>query len=259
MRKVWIYILCFSVSLYASSQIRVDEAIGVWEVSKDITPAEAAQKALLEAKKEAIRLAGIPEVVNSVSFMVQMVDSIYLDHFQTGISLLHIHSQVKVLSQEIKDEYDAKHQRLFKRAIISAEVYEGVSADKPTLFRLEGLKNSYRTGEHLRFSCLSNDSYYFHLFLFTPQETLLLFPNHYERENYFSSGMRYDFPLNKMIVYEVNKKEDKAKFEQNILLAVATKKNIAFNELPSISHVFEWLYAIPSEERSEVFYSFLCE
>ena len=43
----------------AGEIVPVRNAVGVWEVSRDITLAQAEEKAFNEAKKEALRLAGV--------------------------------------------------------------------------------------------------------------------------------------------------------------------------------------------------------
>ena len=54
-------------SLYAENDVvRVRKAVGRWEVSGDITVAQAEERAFMEAKKEALRKAGIMENVWSV-------------------------------------------------------------------------------------------------------------------------------------------------------------------------------------------------
>lgn len=248
------FILC---SLYA--QVRVDNATGIWEISRDITPAQAEQKALFEAKREAIRMAGIPEKINTSTFVIRTVDSLYLDHFQTEISTIQINTQVKVLQKEIRNEYDPQSQRLSKVVMITAEVFEELQTDRFSPFFLQGIKNSYRAGEQIRFSFQPTDTCFFYLFNFDPEEASLLYPNTYEESRPFLPGKTYDFPLNRLITYSVNKKDKNIRYEQNITLAVVTRKNVPFDRDVSITQVLEWLYAIPISERYEEVYSFLCE
>ena len=68
MKRFILIALCifsFSAS-YANEVVRVRKAVGRWEVSDDITPKQAEEKALNEAKKEALRMAGVMENVWSV-------------------------------------------------------------------------------------------------------------------------------------------------------------------------------------------------
>ena len=68
MKRFILLVIClFSLSFtYANEVVRVRKAVGRWEVSDDITPKQAEEKALNEAKKEALRMAGVMENVWSV-------------------------------------------------------------------------------------------------------------------------------------------------------------------------------------------------
>jgi hypothetical protein len=67
--------LLFACSLYADNDVvRVRKAVGRWEVSGDITVAQAEERAFMEAKKEALRKAGIMENVWSVMGQISSSD-----------------------------------------------------------------------------------------------------------------------------------------------------------------------------------------
>ena len=70
--------LCFSLSLYAQTNdvVRVRKAEGRWEVSGDISVVQAEERALMEAKKEALRKAGVMESVWSVMGQVTSSDGV---------------------------------------------------------------------------------------------------------------------------------------------------------------------------------------
>lgn len=49
------------------------------------------------------------------------------------------------------------------------------------------------------------------------------------------------------------------RYEQNILLVVATRKDIPFTGEVTVGNVLGWLRRIPEELRSEQYFSFLSE
>lgn len=64
----WIFlVICFTAStLHAQKPVKVKGAQGRWQVSEEITLKQAEERAFMEAKKEALRKAGVMENVWSV-------------------------------------------------------------------------------------------------------------------------------------------------------------------------------------------------
>lgn len=242
-----------------SSQIRVDRAEGHWEVSRDITPAQAEQRALFEAKREALRQAGIPERVSVVSLNIQTADSLYFDHFFTEISTLQILAQVKVLHQEISRAYNTASGRIIVTAVITADVLPPSEEMQLLPFHLSGLNHSYRSGENLRFSLTAGSACYFHFFVFDTNGGSCFFPNNYEKRLCFQPDTTYAFPLNHLLAYTIDKGNTAVRYEQNIVIAVATRTDVPFRGEVTVHNLFDWLYSIPPDQRVEAYYSFLVE
>ncbi len=256
------YALCFLFcwsALALQAQMRVDRAEGRWEVSRDITPAQAEQRALFEAKREAMRLAGIPERVNAMSLNIQLADSLYFDQFTTGISTLQILGQVKVIRQEINREYDPGSGRVAITAVITADVLPPSEETQMPPFQLNGLNGTYRTGEQVRFSLTPGAPCYFHLFVFDTTGGTCFYPNAYEKRVCFQPDSTYSFPLNRLIAYHIDKGNASAQYEQNIVIAVATRQDVPFRGEVTVHRLFDWLYSIPPDQRVEDYYSFLVE
>lgn len=260
MKRGCIYtVLLALLPLLLEAQIYVDRAVGCWELSRDITPVQAEQRALLEAKKEAMRKAGIPEEVMSASLLVQRADSIYFDEFYSQINVLQINAHVKVMHQEITDRYDPSSKRMLKEAVISAEVIRQVGYDNSFSFVLTGLNSTYRSGESLHFSLTARQDCFYHLFIFDPTGGDLIFPGVYEASECFREQIPYPFPRNRWIVYDIEKSDSAVRYEQNVLLVVATKADIPFTGKVTVGHVFDWLFRIPANQRCEQYYSFITE
>lgn len=64
----WIFLVICTIAapLHAQNPVKVKGAQGRWQVSEEITLKEAEERAFMEAKKEALRKAGVMENVWSV-------------------------------------------------------------------------------------------------------------------------------------------------------------------------------------------------
>ncbi len=256
-RILWILLCCLPSVLPA--QIRVDHAEGQWEVSRDITPDQAEQRALLEAKRKALQLAGIPENINALILSLNTVDKLNFEYVFTQISTLQILAQVKVLKEDIYRDYDPATGRLIIRAVIAAEVLPPSKETQMAQFTLSDLKYSYRAGDQVRFSLTPGVSCYFHFFVFDTTGGTCFYPNTYEKRICLQPDTTYAFPLNQLLEYSIDRKNHSARYEQNIVIAVATLRDLPFRGEVTVPCLFDWLYTIPPHERVEAYYSFLVE
>lgn len=144
-------------------------------------------------------------------------------------------------------------------AVISANVTQAVPRHASFSFVLTGLNTVYRTGESLRFSLKSGADCFYYMFVFDADGVEQLFPGTYESGSLFLKGTDYVFPRNRWVSYSVEKGNRPSRFEQNILLVVATLKEMPFSGKVSVDNVFGWLHRIPEEQRCEQYFSFLSE
>ncbi len=260
MKRLFLLILCAAcLPVAASAQIRVDSAEGRWEISRDITPAQAEQRALFEARREALRLAGIPERINAVSLHIQTADSLYFEPFFTEISSLQLMAQVKVIRQELRRDYLPASGRVMVTAVITADVLPPAETAQILPFHLGGLNHSYRSGESVRFSLTPGSPCYFHFFVFDTSGGDCFYPNAYEKRMCFQPDTTYTFPLNRLLAYTIDRGTLSARYEQNVVIAVATLQDIPFRGEVTVHALFNWLFSIPPSQRTEAYYSFLVE
>lgn len=144
-------------------------------------------------------------------------------------------------------------------AVISADVTQNVPRHTGFSFTLTGLGNTYRSGDTLRFSLEASVDCYYSIFVFDADGVELLFPGTYEATSLFQKGITYTFPRTQWVAYFVEKSRRSSRFEQNILLVVATLKEVPFAGEATVDGVFGWLRQIPEEQRSERYFSFLSE
>lgn len=260
MKLIYLLVCCLTgLPVWLSAQTRVERAEGRWEVSRDITPAQAEQRALFEAKREALRLAGVPEKVNALTLHIQTADSLYFDHFFTEVNTLQVLAQVKVIRQEIKREFDPASGRMIAIAVITADVLPPSETTQMLPFHIEGLNNTYRHGDLVNFTLIPGSPCYFHFFVFDTKGGDCFYPNAYEKGTYFQPDSSYVFPRNRLLAYSIEKENQTARYEQNIVIAVATLRDIPFRGEVNVHNLFDWLYSIPPEQRMEEYFSFLVE
>ncbi len=144
-------------------------------------------------------------------------------------------------------------------AVISAEAVQNPFCSGSFSFTLTGLEQAYRNGEPLRFSLIAEQDCYYHLFVFDADGVEQLYPGAYEEISLCKKGVEYFFPRNQWVAYSVEKGNHTARYEQNILLVVATRKDMPFTGEVTVGNVLGWLRRIPEELRSERYFSFLSE
>ena len=135
------------------TQVKVREAIGRWEVTKDISLAEAEEKALFEAKRDALRQAGVEDEVAYSFLEIQGVDTSFYKRVYNYIGRGEIRGIVQVSQKTVRKIYEEVAERLFVEVRIRAKVKKPLQRDPGFKIELEGLHNTYRQGEVLSFSC----------------------------------------------------------------------------------------------------------
>ena len=88
------------------------------------------------------------------------------------------------------------------------------------------MDQAYRNGESLRFSLIAEQDCYYHLFVFDADGVEQLYPGAYEEISLYKKGVEYFFPRNQWVAYSVEKGNYPVRYEQNIFLVVATRKDI---------------------------------
>ena len=90
----WIFLVICTIAapLHAQNSVKVKGAQGRWQVSEEITLKEAEERAFMEAKKEALRKAGVMENVWSVFGQISQ---------ESGTEFHEAYSQMNVLAIEL--------------------------------------------------------------------------------------------------------------------------------------------------------------
>lgn len=236
----------------ADNIVHVKRAQGRWEVSGNVTVDEAEERALLEAKKDALGRAGIMENVWSVMGSISSSDGENFAEAYSSVSTLAINGLVSVLDKKVEDVWDPKMKRLFKVVTIEADVTKNdVEEDLTYKLDVNGIESVYREGEHFKcsFKVYGSDSYV-KLFWFTNDEAAMIYPNDYEGNMLFTTGGSYTFPVTEDIdlVMEKSRKDIQTEFINVIVLA--TKKDFPYLGNMDFQSILSWIYNIPADQRT---------
>ena len=251
----------FSSPLSAQREkTRMVTATGSYVASTNETPAYGQAQALLEAKKQALREAGVMENVSSTAIIVLGSNGSEFQEISSELSRIELEGRVRV-----KVQNDAPpafpNERLVKYSTtIQAEVVvDEVEEDLNFQFKTEGFKNSYLSGENMNFSITPAIDCYVRIFFFGKNK--YSHAQIYPIEGVFKdiqlkAGATVNFPPEDKIFlydgpfeYTMELDNEKDNIEQDVVLIVALKKPYPFMNDVSYENVINWLAKIKRNER----------
>jgi hypothetical protein len=252
MYRFVILALCLSVAQHLFSQ-EIKGAEGRWEIV-NITPELARDRAIEEAKKKALRMAGIEEHIKVTETLAKFdandrSTQIY-NEFSSSEQRGAISDYTIVKDTQEKNSRDGK---FYAVVVIDARVKKYHSTVDPEFkVNVSGLRsNGYKNGEAITFSVLPNKDGYLKVFLFENTDVAsVVFPNDYELNRRFKAKEKVAFPT-VGIDYTAEKSTDK-KLEHNLLLFVYTKSDIPFYGDTTYPRVLGWVNGIEPNEREVI-------
>ena len=233
-----------------SQSKRVRGAVGKCEISRHITLEEAEQKALQNAKTEALRKAGVPEKLWSVTGLISQDDGSEFSQVLSRMTTLQVDGFINIRDVQYSEEVtDGKRYAV---ATIDADVKRGGEIDPTFVLDITQPQTIYGEGDRLTFTAkIYGQDAYMHLFWFDNNGGSVIYPNQYEAKKIFRKETDYQFPTNENMEYIMEKLDKSKKFETINLFAVATKRDIPFiDNTITFETVLKWIYAIPADERA---------
>ncbi len=253
---ILITFLIFTVSLSAQKKVSVT-AQGSYE-ARDLTLEEVKQKAIDEAKRNAMIKAGISENVQVSDFLYTFEDDekfqeIFQSFISTETGAEIIVEEVKELNRDINE---------FGNILIEVEIDAIIfkhkeKKDLTFKFRVDGIGELYYEDDPVSFSFTPTKDGYLKIFNVTDQTSSVLYPykdidNSYlndDPERLFNKNEKINFPVNKNMDYYFEISDKQKDKEYNLLIFVYTKENISFWEEPNVNNIMEWIYEIPIDSR----------
>ena len=105
MRIVWVISICFFVAstVTAQQKKKLENVKGQWVISNDITPVQARENAIYEAKVEALRQAGVPEFVSQSNLMYRADNQKHFSELFASLTSVDVSGEIsefKVTKEE---------------------------------------------------------------------------------------------------------------------------------------------------------------
>jgi hypothetical protein len=244
-------------NLFSQKEISVT-ARGSYE-ARDLTIEEVRNKAIDEAKKNAMVKAGISENVQVSDFLYTFEDDEkFKEIFQSFVST---ETGAEIMVEEVKEINRDINEfgNILIEVEISAIVYKHEDKKDPALvIKVDGIKELYFEDDPLDFSFTPSKDGYLKIFNVTDEMAFILYPYDDPGYSYLKDDPERVFRKNEKIHFPVNQNMDGYYFgidneekekEYNLLIFVFTKENIPFMDEVKVNNIMKWIYQIPLEDR----------
>jgi hypothetical protein len=242
-----VLVIFLFVTFNAFGQQVVKNVKGVATIA-NISPEEAKEKAIEQAKAEALRLAGAEEWVQSFDFLEKREESKKFDEFFHSLTSVQSMGNVvewKLIKEEKKiDEFK---NLVYEVAIDATVKLYKTKPDPEFHLSVKGIKTSYKNLEKMNFEISPAKGGFLKIFLLDDARNIsVLYPNEHEPAAELISKQTYQFPQNSRFNYEVyTEKAD----ESNYLFLVYTKKDVPYKGTQSFSSFIEYVYTMEPADR----------
>jgi hypothetical protein len=251
---LFLFLLFLSTGTFAQKNtVKVFNISGQAFINELITPKQAKEMALNEAKTNALRKAGIGEYIKTnLTLLSSTVGDKYDEYINTEQQ-----SQMEgsVLDFEvIKDtQYINADKLLTVAVVINATVmkYE-TKPDVNFDVRLFGVKTVYKNNDKLMFSVQPTIDCYLNFFTWVNSETNIIFPSAYEKSILLEAEKTVLFPISDRIDYKLILEHKES--ERGRLIFVFTKKPMKFIQKDPSQNVnpddiISWINSIPLDQK----------
>lgn len=267
-------VLFMQTGILAAQQIMKFNGIKgeyIVDSNSDISLKAAFEKAVNEAKMEALRKAGVTENVSSSDIMTSSESGKGFKEEMNSFVSVEINGAVLNDSIVEKKSFTNQFGNLVAQVLINVDVikYEA-RADASFDFKVEGVKEYYENGDLMNFSFLPYSEGYLKIFNVNDSESFIVFPFSSTEYPFLNDTIDQKFKPNKLINFPVNKLmgdpatkqvgyglSTEAAREHNYLILVYTKQNVPFKGNLNYKSVLNWIYRISPDQRKVQFFDFV--
>ena len=241
---------------FAQELKNVEMIKGEWIISNDITPIQARANAIGQAKAEALRNAGATEhVAESILFYKTEKDKKQLEDIHKSMTSVDVSGEIsgfQVIKEEKKlNEFGNLAYEVWINATV---ILHATSKDPGFVVDVKGIRESYRSPEELVFEIMPSNEGFLNVFILGDDESLLLYPNKFEKREKFEGGQSYKFPRSRALDYEVSAEEG---MEVNYLVLLYTKSEIPFLKEATTENILQFIAGIDPAKKCVKSYSIL--
>lgn len=253
------YLFLISVSLLSAANAQgiknLKDIKGEWVISNDITPVQARENAINEAKIEALRQAGVPEYVAQSNIFYQSEKKLQFKEVFESLTTVEVSGEISEFLITKEDKRINELGVLIYEVWINAKVVIHKTQKDPGFnIDVSGVRESYLSPDKLTFEIKPWKDGFLTVFIISEQESGLLFPNSLERQEKLEGGKSYKFPKSKALDYEVTSENS---VEVNYILLLYTKQEIPFAGDQTTENILRFIAQISPSEKCLKSYSFL--
>ena len=254
-------LVIISLALSAQETRHVKGATGRYSITGEVSEEMAKQKALAEAKVNALKMAGVSENIKSYDMLFKSEIGSKFEEVFMSDKQSEIRGAVKDYTMQFNKGLD-EFKNFYIEVVIDADVILYKSSPDPAFsVSINGIKQGYQNGEKLTFTVTPTLNCFINIFNIYEKEAALTYPNTYEKQVFLEGGRTYTFPLNPQIDYPLEKTSKEP--EKNKLVFVFTKEKIPYikfhgeDQNTSFEEVSSWLFSISPDSRYSQFVSFV--
>ena len=231
-------------------------ATGEYE-SRDLSPIQAKEMAIQNAKINALKNAGITEKIHSSSVLYTSQTGLNLTKLFSEISSNEIKGEIVVNDVKIIDQSFINNGNMVIKVEILATVYKYHKNKDPAFtFEMNGIQDKYFTDEDLKFTFTPRKDCYLKIFTLTDSTASLLYPCQNKNSPYlnedegrlFKANETITFPMKFGISYIGELPYSKSS-EINHFLFVILKNEFPIKNISSLNDILNWIYSIPPDIR----------
>jgi hypothetical protein len=241
-------LLLFGAIAVAQAQRQQINGVSGRVMIANISPEQARDKAIEQAKAEALRQAGVEEWVQSFDFLQKKEESKRFEEFFH--SLTSVQSMGSVVEWNVTRENKGMDDfgALFYEVSLDASVVLYKTRPDPSFqLTVKGMHPVYANAEKMSFEVFPGQDGFLKIFLLDEARAVsMLYPNEYEPQAAMRGNTPYTFPQNKYFDYEAftDKQE-----ETNYLFFVYTRRDIPYRGGDDFAAFIEYVYTMEPVER----------
>jgi hypothetical protein len=254
-RSLLIVCILWAIPALGQEAKKVESVKGVWIISNDITPIQARENAINQAKIEALRLAGVPELLSESTLSYHSEKPEQMKEIFESLASVSISGEVsefKITKEEKKlNEYGNLEYDVWIDATI---LVHQTARDQGFNLEARGVHESYSSPDHLSFEVTPWKEGYLTAFILGEKECSQLFPNASERQEKLQAQQGYVFPRSSKVDYEVSTENP---VEINYLVLLYTKDEIPYMQEPTGQNILKFIARIDPSRKCLKTYSLL--